>query len=161
MTSDRWLGLGLLGAALLWLLGRRERPLIPSVTTSETFELPATEYPAGLHRFANAIANAEGFFASDTVPVRANNPGDLKLGPPTLGSTGITVFDSAAAGWAALKRQLGLIVTGSSKVYHLDMSIADMAASWTATEQSAWASNVARYLGVTTDTRLVDLLLAA
>lgn len=109
---------------------------------------------------AQAIARAEGFYVAGSIPARAHNPGNLKLGGATLGTTGITVFDSDGQGWAALYRQLQLIVDGRSRVYSLGMSIRAMGAKWTATahEQLAWASNVAGVIGVSVDTTLRQVL---
>jgi hypothetical protein len=144
---------------LIW----RRKP-IATVTTSEAFDLssiggPVT-YPAPIKRFAEAIARAEGFYVAGSIPQRAHNPGDLKMPNwtgPTLGS-GISVFQSDGAGWSALYRQLWIIVTGSSGNYYLDMSIEQMAAKWTATEQSAWARNVAGFLAVDPSVSLVSVL---
>lgn len=145
-------------AGALYLL----RKPIASVTTSEGFDLSPyggpTTYPQPIKTFADAIARQEGFYIAGSIPQRANNPGDLKLGAPTLGTSGITVFASADAGWNALYRQLWSIVTGASGRYNLDMSIADMARTWTATQQSAWSRNVADYLGVDPSTKLWEVL---
>jgi hypothetical protein len=145
-----------LGLFLWWYL----RPT-GTVTTSETLELQPADYPEGLKNTARAIARAEGFYVAGSIPQRAHNPGNLKLGGETLGATGITVFASDAEGWAALYRQLALIVAGSSRVYTLDDTIRAMGEKWTATEneQLAWSSNVASALGVSVDAPLSQVLL--
>lgn len=152
-----------IGAAIagLYLLSRR--PLTATVTTSEGFDLSPyggpTTYPAGIKNMAQAIARAEGFYVTGSIPQRAHNPGDLKLpNSATLGSSGITVFPSDDAGWTALYRQLWSIVTGDSSRYNLDMSLADMAGTWTATQQGSWAQNVADFLGVETSVKLWELI---
>lgn len=106
----------------------------------------------GLKRFADAIARAEGFGIPGAIPTRANNPGDLARGGETLGAEKITVYPTLDAGWQALYHQLDLIARGKSAHYTPDFTIADMSAVWTATEQSAWAQNVARALGTTVNT---------
>lgn len=90
------------------------------------------------YAFANAIAHAEGFGVAGAIPTVRNNPGDLKL-PSTFPN--ITTFATAADGWEALYRQLDFIRNGSD-YYQPTMTIAEVARVWTATEQSAWASNV-------------------
>lgn len=137
---------------------------VASVTTSEGFDLSEyggpVSYPAGIKRMAEAIARQEGFYKSGSIPQRANNPGDLKVPGwtgPTLG-TGITVFNSVDDGWQALYRQLWRILTNQSAYYNLDMTIAEMGGVWTATQQDAWSSNVAGFLGVPTSTKLWEVL---
>lgn len=110
---------------------------------------------------AEAIARAEGFYAvGPTIPKAAHNPGNLKRGDVGFGTTagGITIFASDADGWTALRRQLLLIFEGRSRYYQPTMTLAEMARTWTATEQSAWAANVARGLGVPVSTRLQDVV---
>jgi hypothetical protein len=152
------------GVALVALWALTRRGLVASVMTSEGFDLSPyggpTIYPDAIKRVAEAIAKQEGFYVAGSIPQRAHNPGDLKI-PGWTGATlgsGISVFDSDGAGWTALYRQLWLILTGDSARYNLDMSIDDMARTWTATQQSAWAANVAGYLGVDTNTKLWAVL---
>lgn len=97
----------------------------------------------GLLALARAIAHAEGYGIPGAIPTVRNNPGNLKL-PSSDGA--ITTFPTAAEGWAALERQLRLILSGQSRFYNVGMSIADMASVWTATEQTFWARNVADWL---------------
>lgn len=152
------LSLGVI-ALVLW---RRQSPTA-TVTTSEGFDLSPyggeTSYPLPIVNAAQAIARAEGFYVPGSIPQRAHNPGNLKLGEPSIAG-GITVFDSDDLGWAALYRQLSLIVTGRSRYYSLSMSIADMGRIWTATvaEQGAWSQNVASALGVSVATPLSQVL---
>lgn len=171
--------LGALGAVVWWLLRQTAQAAsdsapIATVTTDTTIDLDSlgglgmTNYSDAIKNFATAIARAEGYFVTGSVPDRANNPGDLKSPTFTFAGEregqvlgeGIAVFESADAGWNALYRQLFLIVTGQSSVYNLDMTIAQMAERWTgsATEAAAWANNVATQMGVSTQTRLVDVL---
>ena len=106
----------------------------------------------GVRSLAQAIATAEG-----SNP-QYNNPGDLVLpGFPTFGA-GIAIFSSSQEGWSRLYHQLNLIVKGESNVYSLSDTIATMASKWTATDQGAWANNVAAALGVTVDTPLSQVL---
>lgn len=157
-----------IGAAIAaiwaWRSARSGGGLVPSVTTSEGFDLSPyggpTTYPEPIKQFGHAIARQEGFYVTGSVPQRANNPGDLVMPNwtgPTLGA-GISVFDSPDAGWNALYRQLWLILTGASNRYNLDMTIADMGAVWTTTQKTAWSTNVANYLGVSVDTPLWAVL---
>jgi len=149
--------------AALWALKNKNGDVVATVETSEGYDLtpyggPLT-VPQPIQQLAQAIARAEGFYVNGSIPQRAHNPGDLKIpdaSKPTL--RGITVFESDAQGWEALYRQLNLIVSGRSAHYDLDDTILDMARTWTTTEQTEWANNVASALNVPTSTRLGDLL---
>lgn len=117
-------------------------------------------FSEGIRDFAVAIATAEGFYIRGTIPQRLNNPGDLKASSvPSIGKDahGHLEFRSAADGWLALHRQLQLIVEGRSRVYTLDMTIAQMAARY-AEGSAAWSANVTRVLGVPATTKLRALL---
>jgi hypothetical protein len=110
---------------------------------------PTGGYSDAIKRLASAIAFAEGFGIPGAIPTRANNPGDLVIPGWTggqLGAEKISVFESPAEGWNRLYRQLWLIQSGKSSVYTVNMTIAQMAARWTATEPNHWASNVVSYL---------------
>lgn len=137
---------------------------VATVTTSEGFDLTPyggpLVYPPAIVNLAQAIATAEGFYVTGSIPQQANNPGDLVV-PGWTGTVlgaNISVFDSVNAGWNALYAQLYLILTGGSAYYNLDMTITDMANVWTATQQASWASNVAAALGVTVSTPLWSVL---
>jgi len=93
--------------------------------------------------FAKAIAFAEGYGVPGAIPTTRNNPGDLT---EYHGDGSIKTFASIESGWAALMHFLGLIKNGASVYYRPDMTIAEMSRIYTATEQTAWASNVAAYL---------------
>lgn len=141
-------------AALFLYRTKASRQPVPSVTTSEGFDLSPyggpVQYPASLVSLGKAIARAEGFYVAGSIPARAHNPGDLKppgWSGPTLGE-GIAVYDSDAAGFSALHKQLYLILTGRSGVYTLDDTIASMAEHWTGGDNpDAWARNVSGALG--------------
>lgn len=108
-------------------------------------------------RIAEAIAHAEGFFVNGSRPQRNNNPGNLtdSFGYQTVGYDGsFPIFVNVAAGWAALKDQIRKMLDGTSRYYSPDMTIAEIANVYTATEKDAWAANVARELGVSINTPL-------
>ena len=110
---------------------------------------------------AMAIARAEGFFSGPTaLPVRANNPGNLKLGDAGRGTIGgKTIFATIEDGWNALYRQIRLMLTGASKYYSPEMTIAQVAAIYTGGDNAlAWAKNVAVSLGVSIQTKLGELI---
>jgi hypothetical protein len=122
-------------------------------------------YSARLIDFARAIATAEGFYVPGSIPRIANNPGNLVIPNwtgPTIGSERISMFSTVEEGWSRLYRQLQLIVSGTSRVYSLDMTIADMGNRWapggSANLPGAWASNVARVLEVSPAATLRSLL---
>lgn len=110
-------------------------------------------------RISRAIAKAEGFFVHGSLPQRANNPGDLKLGDQGLGTiNGKTVYKSAVDGWLHLNKEVILILSGKSKYYTPDMTISELAEVWTGGDASdSWAATVAESLGVSIDTKIKDV----
>lgn len=148
MTDREAAGAGVLVIGLVWWWWRSRSP-VARVTTSETFALAGDD---AVGRVAYAIAIAEGYFEAGTIPARRNNPGDLKLD-----GSAITTFASAAEGWAALRAQLERIQRGASAYYTESMTLAQMGLTWAAGDTN-WAVNVAQALGVSTSTRLGDLL---
>ncbi len=143
---------------IVWL----RRP-VASVTTDWTVDLSTMGAPVPSSRVENvakAIARAEGFYVSGSIPQRARNPGNLKRGAPTLPGTSITQYTTAGEGWSALYKQLTLIATGKSAYYNPATTIRAMGQTWTATksEQLAWSTNVANVLGVGIDTPLGQVL---
>lgn len=120
-------------------------------------------FSSKVRRFADAIAHAEGFGRPGAVPTNNHNPGDLKSSSvPSLraDSQGHLVFATDAMGWEALHRQVQLIVSGKSRVYtSLDLTIAQMAAKYAPSGAANWAANVARFLNVSVDTTLREVLI--
>ena len=119
---------------------------------------------------AQAIATAEGFFVSGSLPSRANNPGDLEVGDQGSGTIQQkTIFGSLDEGWAALENQIGLIASGQSPVYNQvaqslglqdssQLSIAQIAPTYTGGDNpNAWANTVASELGVSVDTPISEV----
>lgn len=119
-------------------------------------------YSEAIHTLARAIATAEGFYSSSptVIPRRAHNPGDLKL-PQSLSPLGYdkghTRFATDEDGWAALYRQLQMIVDGRSNKYTLSMTLEDMAKQY-AENWRPWATIVSRELGVSPATTLRQIL---
>jgi hypothetical protein len=117
-----------------------------------------------VNAFATAIAYAEGFYVNGSRPQRNHNPGDLTIDTVGLGvgkDGPFIVYANDADGWTALKRQVQLILTNTSSIYNTDMTIQDMANRYTATDQAAWALNVAGKLGVSPDTKISTILATA
>ena len=119
---------------------------------------------SGLSPLAQAIATAEGYGPAGNVPTIANNPGDLELGNQGAGVTvasggqQITNFPTLEAGQAALENQINLIATGQSKAgYTPDMSIAQVGALYSGSQNGNWANQVAAALGVTPDANFASL----
>src|SRR5262245_60907331 len=109
---------------------------------------------------AEAIAFAEGFYRAGRRPARNHNPGDLTkdLTGRAVGWGGpFVVYKSDEDGWEALRWQVRLMF-GGSQIYNPNMSISQVATFYTATDQMAWAANVAQKLGVTIDTKLSELM---
>lgn len=146
-----------IGFALFIRQGRHAEP----VGTDPLPSMGPTTYSRQIVSLAQGIARAEGFYLQGSAPQRAHNPGAIKVpgwNGPITGTEGISVFASDDVGWEALYRQLDLIATSRSGVYSLNMTLDEMARRWTATQQSAWAANVAFSLGVSTSTRLSQVL---
>lgn len=114
---------------------------------------PVDIYSARVAVIAYGIAVAEGYFVPGSAPARLNNPGALK------GSDGrLREFRTADEGWAALFDQVARMLSGRSAYYRPDMTIREIAQIYTGGDNpEGWARTVAGYVGVTPDTRLVDV----
>jgi hypothetical protein len=107
-----------------------------------------------VNRIARAIARAEGYFVSGSLPNRLNNPGSLK--DPNTGQ--LRAFSTVEEGWAALKQQVARMLEGTSAFYKPSMTIAQIAAIYTGGDKpDAWARIVAGELGVSPDTPIGDV----
>lgn len=105
---------------------------------------------AQVERIARAIATAEGYYVTGSLPQRYNNPGALKLSGNT-----ITQFGTADEGWSALYRQVRIMLSGTSNLYSPSMTIRQVAVIYTGNDSpESWASNVASMLGVAPSTEL-------
>jgi hypothetical protein len=114
---------------------------------------------AVISKIADAIAFAEGYFMAGSRPHRNNNPGDLErdLTGKAAGWDGpYVVYATPEDGQEALERQVRLMF-GGSHVYSPNMSTAEVAKHYTATEQEVWARSVAGRLGVGVETRLQEI----
>lgn len=104
--------------------------------------------------FAEAIAHAEGFYATGSLPQRCHNPGDLSVGDRGLGtarSTGfgasdITVFDSDEAGWQELYSEARRMLYGPSHIYRPELTLLEVGTKYAMDEN--WGRNVATRLEV-------------
>jgi hypothetical protein len=114
---------------------------------------------AVISRIADAIAFAEGYFKEGSRPRRLNNPGDLEkdLTGKAAGYDGpYVIYRTPEDGREALELQVRLMFSGS-RIYRPSMTIREVAQSYTSTQASAWAVNVALHLGVTVETRLDEI----
>jgi hypothetical protein len=113
-----------------------------------------------IRKFAEAIANAEGYSVPGSLPARYNNPGDLTVDVTGkavgVGQHWLVQYATPEDGWDALYKQVEEMFTGQSLHYDSSMTIAQIAKIY-ATDWMTWANNVANYLGVTTDTTLDDI----
>lgn len=121
------------------------------------------EPPSRTQVFAEAIAKAEGFGRHGALPTRFRNPGDLRAprgvrypGQIGLNARHYVIFKDEASGWAALRHQVEKIVAGESSHYTVNDTLRQL--SRTYATSSVWAKNVARNLGVTSDTALFEIL---
>ena len=126
------------GAAVLF--GKKAAAQTTTVTVSD-----------GLKAVAEAIARAEGFYVAGSIPARANNPGNLKIGDRGNGVIeGKTIFATAQDGWNALYRQLDLVRTGKAKYLKPTDTWREFARAWVGTtDADNWAANVTNRLGAT------------
>ena len=110
--------------------------------------LTSFAYPSRIRRIAEAIAFAEGFQVSGSLAQQNHNPGNL-----TRLDGSFQVYASNEYGWSALYDYVDRMLSGLG-LYPSGISIQEAARIYTATEQSAWANNVASYLGVNVYTPL-------
>lgn len=113
-----------------------------------------------VRKIAEAIAYAEGYYVEGSVPNRLNNPGDLTrdITGTAIGQQGIyQIYASPVDGWNALYKQVRMMFSGSH-IYNPLMTIAEVASRYTATQAAEWAANVASHLGVTINTRLMEIV---
>jgi hypothetical protein len=112
------------------------------------------------------VAHAEGFGVRHAIPTKYHNPGDLKSariyrplpGQKTLGKGGHIVFESDAAGWAALRDYLSKMVDGRSRRFNPDMTLAQVSRVY-ADNWRPWLKMVTRELNVPANAKLRELLL--
>jgi hypothetical protein len=115
-------------------------------------------------RLSQAIAKAEGFDVPNSVPCRANNPGDLTddgdVGCGLIHTSGpygaaITIYPNVSAGWQALYKKVRRMLEGGSHTYPVRITLMEVGLKYAGSAQ--WAMNVAKQLGVDTSTTLADL----
>lgn len=134
--------------------------LLPAIGQAQTVDKQK------LNSFATAVAHAEGFGVRHAIPTRYHNPGDLKSaaiyhplpGQKKLGKGDHVVFESDAAGWAALRDYLSKMVDGRSKRFNPEMTLAQVSRVY-AGNWRPWLRTVTRELNASPTTRLRDLLL--
>ena len=148
--SDRLLELLLLGglgyAAWQSMGGKFSLPSLPSLSLiqlpSLTAELPTSiSHPSNAGNVANAPSGAP-------IGIRNNNPGNIRPSLiPWIGQIGtnggFAAFDTPAHGIRAIFKNLKSYINS-----HGLHTIPAIASRWTATQQTAWASNVARFSGI-------------
>ena len=111
---------------------------------------PVTPSSNLITSLSNAIAQAEGFNVSGSIPQRQNNPGDLTSGGV------IATYPTAQDGWNALYAQVQSMFDGTSSYYNPGMTLAQVGNSYAGGDPN-WANNVASALGVSPDTTLAQL----
>jgi hypothetical protein len=136
----------------------------PRVHTPAVISLPL---PSRVVLVADAIAKSEGFYASGiyagrSLPYYLNNPGLLNATAlvdgelPTWGDTGLLVFETPEIGWAALRHQVCLMLTGTSRQYSVADSLLAVGLKYAAGDPN-WGPNVARLLGLSPQVTLAEL----
>lgn len=137
MKKEYWIALGVVGISMIGgIFG-------PS-------------YSDSVIRLSQAIANAEGFNVSGSLPATNNNPGNLTLdvNGTAVGtdSHGFMQYATPQDGWNALYYQVNLILSNASSLYNNAMTLAQIGNIYSPGTGSVWASNVASYLGTSTAT---------
>jgi len=110
---------------------------------------------------ATAISHAEGFGIRGTIPSRYHNPGDLKAGLDStplagqvrIGKAGHIVFKDDESGKAALRVCILKMMDGSSRYYHPNMTLNQVARLY-AENWRPWVKIVSKDLGVPPTTTL-------
>ena len=110
---------------------------------------------------AKAIAKAEGFGRPGTLPMRNHNPGDIKAiknyrfpGQVSINKVYV-VFKNDKLGWEALQHQIDKIIAGESR-YSINLTLKQLGKRYA--ESRVWPKVVAKYLNVTPDTALWEIL---
>lgn len=144
-------------------------------SVSPRVDAPPPDLPALLEdrvsEIADAIAVSEGYYASGehgghSLPYLLNNPGALKkpaleaAALPTWKDTGLIVFPSTTMGWAALRRQVRLMLTGTSRVYRPTDTLLGVAVKYADGDEN-WGGNVATQLGIDPGATLAELAVSA
>jgi hypothetical protein len=165
-TEDRPLSALMLTvvAALSWhvLSGPERRPA--------DRPLPIDAFEVRVRAISEAIAVAEGYYApgehdGHSLPYILNNPGGLKkpaLGAavlPTWEDTGLVFFPDKEMGWAALRHQVRLMLTGASSIYEPSDTLLFVAEKY-ADGDVNWGLNVAATLRVSPVATLEELTVA-
>ena len=143
-------------STLFWIIGG----FIALAVVGGAALTPPGAAPDIVRAFSNAIATAEGFFVNGSRPQRNNNPGDIMVNGQFV------VYSSSSEGWDALYSMVYKWFYGGSVLYNPFMTIGQIAqiyvdgpnATGMSPGASAWAANVANYLGVSTSTTLNNLM---
>jgi hypothetical protein len=141
---------GIVVGGAIWMLSR-------AVTPQEgDGSVMGQSYPAAVIAIAKFINIAE---ESGRVDPRTNNPGNLEMGDVGHGTwNNKTIFATPEDGWNALYDEVGRMLGLHGKsMYSPGMTIAQIAAKYTATDPAAWAQNFSIAAGVTPDTTLNDV----
>jgi hypothetical protein len=119
-----------------------------------------------LEIMAQAIKKQEGYYPGSR-SYRNNNPGNLRWKStngkyPWKGATGAdstfhVIFDTYENGYNALLYQLRLAFENKSSVYHTGMNLYDFFMKYAEGNQTAYAQNVAKALGVSPATTLQQI----
>jgi hypothetical protein len=164
-ADDRWLSAGALLASAVLAVNVIQSGAPPRI------DAPLPEVPLAfdnrVNEIAEAIAVSEGYYApgvhdGHSLPYRLNNPGALKkpaleaAALPTWKDTGLIVFPTTAMGWAALRHQVRLMLTGASDVYRPTDTLITVAGKY-ADGDERWGGNVAARLGIAPDATLAEL----
>jgi hypothetical protein len=163
----------LLAMALVGTLGWNviagDRP-IPVPPVAGLIDPADEDMEERVRTIAEAIAVAEGYYVRGdhdgrSLLYRINNPGGLKKPAldaedlPTWLDTGLVIFPTKEMGWAALHRQVHMMLTGRSEIYHPSDTLITVGLKY-ADGDTSWGENVAMNLGVPAAARLVDLATA-
>ena len=149
--------------AVVWFICGMVRFHVPPPAKVQT----SGELEVRVDSIVEAIATAEGFYApggydGHSLPHKLNNPGSLKK--PALGAgalstwkdTGLIIFPTEEMGWAALRHQVDLMITGDSTVYDPSDTLLLVAGKY-ADGDLNWGRRVASALGVAPTATLSEI----
>jgi hypothetical protein len=111
------------------------------------------QYNPKVTQMATAIARTEGWMVPGSIPNRYHNPGDIRSsirnaypGQIGLARHGYVIFKSNAWGWAALEKQIQMIIDGESKHFDQSMTFAQIAKVYAASPQ--WPKTFCKILQI-------------
>jgi hypothetical protein len=122
-----------------------------------------SEVSEKVETLAIAIARTEGWGVVGSIPNRYRNPGDLRSmnrhaypGQIGLNKKGYVIFKTNAWGWAALEKQIQLVIDGKSTRYTQEMTFAQIAKVYA--ESPQWPKTLCKILQISPRTTFAEYM---